>query len=149
MRLLVQRTTFATVAVDKHICGQIENGYVVLVGFKEDDDAALIDKMVDKLIHLRIFSDENGKMNRSLLEVNGSVLSISQFTLYASLRHGRRPSFTHASEAEKAEHMYAVFNQCLKEKGIRVETGIFGAHMQVQLINDGPVTIMLDSEEFK
>ena len=120
---------------------------MVLVGFAGDDTTAIIDKMIDKLINLRIFEDEQGKMNRSLMDVNGSILSISQFTLYADCKRGRRPGFTDAARPEIAIPLYDYFNQELKEKGIHVETGIFGADMKVSLLNDGPVTIILDSQD--
>ena len=148
MRLLIQRTREAKVTIDGKIHGQIEKGMVVFVGFKEGDQEKTIDKMIDKMIHLRIYSDENDKMNLSLLDVAGEVLSISQFTLYANMRHGRRPSFIEAEKPERASKLYDDFNASLKARGIKVATGVFGANMQVSLVNDGPVTIFLDSDEF-
>lgn len=149
MRVFIQRSKEASVTIDGEIHGQIEKGMVVLVGFKEGDQEEWIDKMVDKMIHLRIYSDENDKMNLSLLDVGGQVLSISQFTLYANTRHGRRPSFVEAEKPARASWLYDMFNHALRKRGIQVEQGIFGANMQVNLINDGPVTILLDSEDFK
>lgn len=147
MKIVLQRVTHSSVEIEGKINGQINKGLMVLVGFASDDTTAIIDKMIDKLINLRIFEDEQGKMNRSLMDVNGSILSISQFTLYADCKRGRRPGFTDAARPEIAIPLYDYFNQELKEKGIDVETGIFGADMKVSLLNDGPVTIILDSQE--
>ena len=147
MKIVLQRVTHSSVEIEGKINGQIKKGLMVLVGFASDDTTAIIDKMIDKLINLRIFEDEQGKMNRSLMDVNGSILSISQFTLYADCKRGRRPGFTDAARPEIAIPLYDYFNQELKEKGIHVETGIFGADMKVSLLNDGPVTIILDSQE--
>lgn len=147
MKIVLQRVTHSSVEIEGKINGQIKKGLMVLVGFASDDTTAIIDKMIDKLINLRIFEDEQGKMNRSLMDVNGSILSISQFTLYADCKRGRRPGFTDAARPEIAIPLYDYFNQELKEKGIHVETGIFGADMKVSLLNDGPVTIILDSQD--
>lgn len=147
MKIVLQRVTHSSVEIEGKINGQIKKGLMVLVGFASDDTTAIIDKMIDKLINLRIFEDEQGKMNRSLMDVNGSILSISQFTLYAECKRGRRPGFTDAARPEIAIPLYNYFNQELKEKGIHVETGIFGADMKVSLLNDGPVTIILDSQD--
>ena len=147
MKIVLQRVTHSSVEIEGKINGQIKKGLMVLVGFASDDTTAIIDKMIDKLINLRIFEDEQGKMNRSLMDVNGSILSISQFTLYADCKRGRRPGFTDAARPEIAIPLYDFFNQELKEKGIHVETGIFGADMKVSLLNDGPVTIILDSQD--
>lgn len=146
MRVVVQRVASASVTIDQKIYGEIERGYVLLVGFKEGDDEAILNKMVDKVIHLRIFEDENMKMNRSLLDIQGDILSISQFTLYANAKKGRRPSFIEAARPEISSPLYDRFNALLTQQGIKVETGIFGADMKVSLINDGPVTILLDSD---
>lgn len=146
MRLVIQRVTSGSVTIDGRVNGAIEKGYVVLVGFGQNDTESLLDPMIDKMINLRIFEDENGKMNKSLLDVNGSILSVSQFTLYANCRHGRRPGFTDALHPSKAIPMYDLFNQKIIEKGVHVETGIFGADMKVSIQNDGPVTIILDSD---
>lgn len=144
MKVLVQRVLSSSVEVDNKIVGQINKGLMLLVGFTDSDTDKEIDYMVDKIINLRIFDDENGIMNKSLIDVNGSILSISQFTLYADTRKGRRPSYIKALNGDKAILLYDKFNNKLKEKNIKVETGIFGADMKVSLINDGPITIMLE-----
>lgn len=142
MKVLVQRVLSSSVEVDNKIVGQINKGLMLLVGFTDSDTDKEIDYMVDKIINLRIFDDENGVMNKSLIDVNGSILSISQFTLYADTRKGRRPSYIKALNGDKAILLYDKFNNKLKEENIKVETGIFGADMKVSLINDGPITIM-------
>ena len=144
MKVLVQRVLSSSVEVDNKIVGQINKGFMLLVGFTDSDTDKEIDYMVDKIINLRIFDDENGVMNKSLIDVNGSILSISQFTLYADTRKGRRPSYIKALNGDKAILLYDKFNNKLKEENIKVETGIFGADMKVSLINDGPITIMLE-----
>lgn len=144
MRIIVQRCTNAQVTVDKKVVGKIGKGLMLLVGFTHTDDETNIDYMVDKVINLRIFDDENGVMNKSLLDVNGSILSISQFTLYADARKGRRPSYVEALSGDIAIKLYDEFNKKIKEKNINIETGIFGADMKVNLTNDGPVTIILE-----
>ena len=144
MKVLVQRVLSSSVEVDNKIVGQINKGLMLLVGFTDSDTDKEIDYMVDKIINLRIFNDENGVMNKSLIDVNGSILSISQFTLYADTRKGRRPSYVKALSGDKAILLYDKFNNKLKEENIKVETGIFGADMKVSLINDGPITIMLE-----
>lgn len=149
MKTVVQRVSQASVTIEGRVHGSIHNGYMILVGFQDSDDEETVRKMADKIIRLRIFEDENGKMNLSLTQVNGSILSISQFTLYADTRHGNRPSFTDAGRPEHASRLYTYFNQYLREQGIEVQEGIFGADMKVALINDGPVTILLDSENMK
>lgn len=143
MRVLVQRVTSANVKVDNKVVGEINKGLLLLVGFTQSDTSKEIDYMVDKVINLRIFDDENGVMNKSLLDTKGSILSVSQFTLYADATKGRRPSYINALNGDKAIILYDEFNKKLKEKNVKVETGIFGADMQVELINDGPITIML------
>lgn len=147
MRIVLQRAKNAKVTVDGKVLGEIDQGLVVLVGFQEQDTKEIVEKMVLKMIGLRIFSDENDKMNLSLKDVNGKVLSISQFTLYANCKKGRRPSFIEAAKPEHAVKLYEYFNQYIRENDIKVEKGEFGADMKVQLINDGPVTIVLDSDE--
>lgn len=147
MKLVIQRVTHGSVTIDGKINGEIEKGFVVLVGFGVEDKEEVLDPMIDKMINLRIFEDEQGKMNKSLLDVDGSILSISQFTLYANCRHGRRPGFTEAMHPTYAIPMYDLFNQKIKDKGIHIETGIFGADMKVSIMNDGPVTIILDSDK--
>lgn len=144
MKVLVQRVLSSSVEVDNKIVGQINKGLMLLVGFTDSDTDKEIDYMVDKIINLRIFDDENGVINKSLIDVNGSILSISQFTLYADTRKGRRPSYIKALSGDKAILLYDKFNNKLKEENIKVETGIFGADMKVSLINDGPITIMLE-----
>lgn len=146
MKVILQRSKEASVSVDKKIVGRIDNGLVLLVGFNENDTSHEIDYMVDKIINLRIFDDENGIMNKSLLDINGSILSISQFTLYADTKKGRRPSYKSAMSPNKATILYDEFNQKLKNKNIKIATGIFGASMEVSLVNDGPVTIILERE---
>lgn len=146
MRLVLQRVKKGSVTIEGQIRGQIEEGYVVLVGFGQNDDEQILDPMIDKMINLRVFSDENGKMNRSLLDVGGSILSISQFTLYADCRHGRRPGFTQASRPDVATKLYDLFNEKVEKLGVKLEKGEFGADMLVEIANDGPVTIILDSE---
>lgn len=145
MRIVVQRCKEASVVVDNKQVGTIGRGVVLLVGFTEGDSIEEIDYMVDKVINLRIFDDENGVMNKSLLDVGGSILSISQFTLYGDAKKGRRPSYIKALGGDKAVHLYQSFNEELRKK-VKVEEGIFGADMEVSLINDGPVTILLEKE---
>lgn len=147
MRLVVQKVSQSSVKIEGEIVGAIDKGYMVLVGITNGDGELLVEKMVDKLVNLRIFEDENDKLNLSLLDVGGSVLSISQFTLYANCKKGRRPSFIDAAKPDISSPLYDFFNKKLEEKGINVERGVFGAMMEVSLINDGPVTIILDSNE--
>lgn len=144
MKVLVQRVISSEVKVDGKIVGQSGPGLLLFVGFTETDSSKEIDYMVDKVINLRIFDDETGVMNRSLLDIKGSILSISQFTLYADASKGRRPSYIKALNGKKATLLYDEFNNKLKNTGIPTETGIFGADMKVSLTNDGPVTIMLE-----
>jgi D-tyrosyl-tRNA(Tyr) deacylase len=147
MRVVVQRVTQASVSVDNEITGQIEDGLLLLVGFKADDDTSVMQKVAQKIVNLRIFGDAEGKMNLSVLDIGGNILSISQFTLYADVKKGNRPSFTHAAPGQQAAKLYAQFLEILSAAlGKPVENGIFGAHMLVQLQNDGPVTIIIDSE---
>lgn len=149
MRVLVQKSLEASVKVDGKILGAIDSGLVLLIGFTEGDNEEIIDKMISKTINLRIFEDENGVMNKSFLEVGGSILSISQFTLYADTKKGRRPSYLKALNGEKSVLLYDLFNKKLKDMNIDFQTGKFGADMKVSLVNDGPTTIMLDSEDYK
>ena len=144
MRLLVQRSLNSSVTVDNKVVGKIDRGLVVLVGFKRDDTEKDIDYLVKKLINLRIFDDDNGVMNKSIIDVGGNVLSISQFTLYANTVKGNRPSYIDSMPASNAKKYYDLFNEKLK-KYIDVETGIFQSDMKVNITNDGPVTIMLES----
>jgi len=145
MRVIVQRCSRAKVEVDNKIVGNIEKGLMLLVGFTHTDTEKEIDYLVNKIINLRIFDDENGIMNKSVLDVKGSVLSVSQFTLYADSKKGNRPSYINALNGEKAIVLYNKFNEKLKEKVI-VEKGIFGAEMKVDFVNEGPVTIILEKE---
>lgn len=147
MKLVLQRVKESSVTIDGQVHGMIEKGYMALVGFSSQDTKEIVDKMIDKMIHLRVFEDEQGKMNLSLLDMKGSILSISQFTLYADCRKGRRPGFTDAAKPDRAIPLYDYFNKKIKSLGIHVETGVFGADMKVALVNDGPVTIILDSED--
>lgn len=144
MKVLVQRVITSSVEVENKIVGKIDSGLMLLVGFTNTDTSKEIDYMVDKVINLRVFDDENGIMNKSLIDTKGSILSISQFTLYADATKGRRPSYINALSGDKAVLLYNEFNQKLREKNINVETGTFGAEMKVSLINDGPITIMLE-----
>lgn len=149
MKAIIQRAKQAQVSVNDEIIGKIDRGLVVLLGVTHEDTDTDIEAIINKLIHLRIFEDEEEKMNLSLQDIAGSVLSISQFTLYGDIRKGRRPSFTKAANPEKAEKLYDLFNQQLQARGIHVETGKFGAMMDVKLINEGPVTIMMESKDGK
>ncbi len=146
MRVVIQRSKNASVKVDDKVIGKIDYGYVILVGFTNDDDKQIVDKMVNKIVNLRIFSDSNSKLNLSIKDVNGKILSISQFTLYSKL-NGRRPSFTNALNYDDAKELYEYFNHKLINEDINVQTGIFGADMMVSLVNDGPITIIIDSKE--
>lgn len=146
MRAVVQRVSRAEVRVDGEVVGRIEQGLCVLVGVGQkdsDDDASLL---ADKVVGLRIFEDEEGKMNRDLTQVGGAVLAVSQFTLFGDARKGRRPSFTQAMEPGRAAELFQRFCAACRERGVKVETGRFRAHMHVELVNDGPVTILLDTE---
>ena len=147
MKIVIQRVKQSSVTIDGEVHGQIGQGFMTLVGFCETDTKDIVDKMVDKMIGLRIFEDENGKMNLSLQDVQGQILSISQFTLYANCRKGRRPSFIAAAKPDLAIPLYDYYNEKITQCLGHVETGIFGADMKVDLLNDGPVTIILDSDE--
>lgn len=143
MKVLVQRSKNSSVIVNRKIVGAIDFGVVLLVSFTHTDNKEIIDKMVQKVIQLRIFDDLEGVMNKSLLDVKGSALSISQFTLYADTKKGNRPSYKNSLGSSEARELYDYFNKELK-KYVRVETGIFQEHMEVNIVNDGPVTIMLE-----
>ena len=147
MRVVVQRARQAKVTVDGKVTGAIEHGLMLLVGITHEDTVKDLEYCAKKVANLRIFEDEQGKMNLSIKEVGGSILSISQFTLYADCRKGRRPGFTDAAKPDQAIPLYDYFNKKIKDLGIHIETGIFGADMKVSLLNDGPVTIILDSQE--
>lgn len=144
MKVVLQRVSSASCTVDGKITGSIEKGYLLLVGFTNGDNIDKINLACKKIANLRIFEDENGKMNLSLDKVNGKILSISQFTLYANTNEGNRPSFTNALNPTDASILYDKFNQTLKTYGIDVQTGIFGAHMDIKLLNDGPCTIIYE-----
>ena len=146
MRLVIQRVSKASVEIEGKVNGKIDEGFMVLIGITNDDNKEVVEKMADKLINLRIFEDENEKLNLSLMDVKGEILSISQFTLYANCKKGNRPSFIEAGNPEKAEALYQyIIDECKKKVPI-VETGSFGAEMYVSLVNHGPFTILLDSE---
>jgi D-tyrosyl-tRNA(Tyr) deacylase len=147
MRAHIQRVNYGSVHVDGTLIGEISDGLVVLLGIKHDDSAADVLYLVDKISGLRIFTDADGKFNNSLIDIKGSVLIISQFTLYADTRKGRRPGFTESASPEVAIPLYEEFIQKFKDKGAPVATGSFGADMKVTIHNDGPVTILLDSED--
>lgn len=144
MRVVIQKCKYARCLVDKKITGEINHGLLILVGFTHGDDFDKVKKMAKKIVNLRIFEDENQKMNLSVLNVHGEILSISQFTLYANTSGGNRPSFIESLEPNKAQSLYLLFNQELKTYGLKVDEGIFGAHMEIELLNDGPVTINLE-----
>lgn len=143
MRVLVQRSLKSSVLVDSKVIGKIDSGLVLLVGFTDGDGEREIDYMVNKVLHLRIFDDENGVMNKSILDTGGAILSVSQFTLYADSKKGNRPSYAKALDSIKALKLYKIFNEKLS-KFVKVETGEFGAEMLVEIQNDGPVTILLE-----
>ena len=146
MRLVVQRSLNSSVSVDQKIVGKIDSGIVVLVGFTYGDTIDDILYLVNKFINLRIFDDEYGVMNKSLLDINGEILSISQFTLYADTKgSGRRPSYAKALKRDEAIKLYEIFNNILRENNVKVEEGVFGADMKLSITNDGPVTIILES----
>src|SRR5947209_14261199 len=147
MRALLQRVSRASVTVDGQVVGHIGRGFLVLLGVGQGDGEAQVKTLVDKIVYLRVFEDDEGKMNRSLLDVGGQALVVSQFTLYADVRKGRRPSFTDAAPPAVAEPLVERFNAALAGYGLKVEEGVFGAYMEVELLNNGPVTIWLDSEE--
>lgn len=147
MKFVIQRVNHASVKVDGNVVGKIDKGYMVLIGISENDTKEIADKMIKKMIGLRIFEDENGKTNINLKDVSGELLLISQFTLYADCKKGNRPSFINAGKPDMANEMYEyIIEQCKKEISV-VEKGIFGADMKVSLENDGPFTIVLDSKE--
>lgn len=146
MRVLLQRVSRASVVVDNLTVGAIDNGFLILLGIGQGDAEAQVKQLCDKIVHLRVFEDEEGKMNRSLLDSGGQALVVSQFTLYADMHKGRRPSFIEAAAPQLAEPLVERFKETLTAYNIHVEGGIFGAHMLVELVNNGPVTLWLDSE---
>lgn len=147
MRAVIQRVSEASVEISNTVVGQIGPGFVVLLGVGRDDVNADADYLAEKIVNLRVFEDDDGKMNRSILESGGSMLVVSQFTLYGDVRRGRRPSYSDAAEPDKANELYEYFVERLRSFGARVETGVFQAMMKVNLTNDGPVTILLDSRK--
>ena len=147
MRTVLQRAKNAQVEIDGKVNGKIDHGLVLLVGFEEGDGQEEIDYTVRKIVNCRIFSDENGKMNLSIGSVGGSILSISQFTLFADVRKGNRPSFVKAGAPDHAKQVWLRFNDALRAEGLDVKEGRFGAHMRVDIANDGPVTIVMDTDE--
>lgn len=147
MRVVIQRVKEAQVKVQEEITGKIKNGLLLLVGFTHDDTSLDVDYLVKKIINMRIFEDEFGKMNLSLLQKGYDILSVSQFTLYAQTAKGNRPSFTEVANPEYAYRLFTEFNEKLRRENVKVETGVFGAMMEVSLVNDGPVTIVIDSKQ--
>lgn len=146
MKFVIQRVNYARVQVDDEIVGQIKKGYLVLIGISQSDTKQIADKMIQKMINMRIFSDENGKTNLALKDVDGALLLVSQFTLYADCKKGNRPSFVHAGAPNMANDLYEyIIEKCTAE--VPTESGIFGADMTIELANDGPFTIVLDSEQ--
>jgi D-aminoacyl-tRNA deacylase len=147
MRIVIQRVSRASVRVDSQTLGEIGPGLLILIGVREGDESQDATRLATKTAELRIFPDDEGRFNRSLLESGGEALVVSQFTLYADTRRGRRPSFVSAARAEVAEPLVEAYAQALEAAGVRVARGRFGAHMQVELVNDGPVTVIIDSEK--
>lgn len=147
MRAVVQRVSKAKVTVEGNVVGGIGKGILVLLGVGTEDDDNDMNYLAEKILNLRIFEDDNDKMNLSLLDIKGELLVVSQFTIYGDARKGRRPNFMNAAPPNTAKDMYERFTELCKEQGIRVETGAFGEHMDVELVNDGPVTILLDSKK--
>ena len=147
MRAVVQRVSSSRVTVDERVTGEVKKGLLVLLGVTHDDTSKDVDYMVDKVTNLRIFEDENDKMNLSLKDIKGEVMAVSQFTLYGDARKGRRPSFSDAARPDVANPLYEEFVEKLRAQGITVGTGEFGAHMMVERTNDGPVTILLESKK--
>ncbi len=147
MRVVVQRVREAAVTVDGEVTGSIGRGLLLLVGIHQDDDEGAVRYLVDKVVGLRVFPDEEGRMNRSVRDVGGGILVVSQFTLYGDCRRGRRPSFVGAAGPEKARPLYERWLEWLRESGVEPQAGIFGASMAVSLVNDGPVTLLLDSSK--
>lgn len=146
MRVVLQRVSHASVTVEEKVIGKIKRGFLLLVGVTHDDAMEDMEYLVRKIVQMRIFEDEEGKLNRSIQDIGGEILSVSQFTLYADTKKGNRPSFSKAAPGDVALKMFEQFNGLLRDTGIPVETGQFGVDMKVELLNDGPVTIMLDSK---
>jgi len=146
MRVVLQRVAHASVTVEEKVIGKIQRGFLLLVGVTHDDAMEDMEYLVRKIVQMRIFEDEEGKLNRSIQDIGGEILSVSQFTLYADTKKGNRPSFSKAAPGDVALEMFEQFNGLLRDTGVPVETGQFGADMKVELLNDGPVTILLDSK---
>lgn len=146
MRVVLQRVAHASVTVEEKVIGKIQRGFLLLVGVTHDDAMEDMEYLIRKIVQMRIFEDEEGKLNRSIQDIGGEILSVSQFTLYADTKKGNRPSFSKAAPGDVALEMFEQFNGLLRDTGIPVETGQFGADMKVDLLNDGPVTILLDSK---
>ena len=147
MRIVLTTVLSASVTIDDEVVGKINRGFCVLVGFTHEDNQEVVDKMLDKMLGLRVFPDENGLTNLSIYDIKGEILSVSQFTLYADLAKGRRPSFVNAMKPDEAKTLYQYFNEQIKAKYGAVQTGVFGADMKVSSVNDGPFTIIMDSKE--
>lgn len=147
MRVVLQRVSHASVTVEEKVIGKIQRGFLLLVGVTHDDAMEDMEYLVRKIVQMRIFEDEEGKLNRSIQDIGGEILSVSQFTLYADTKKGNRPSFSKAAPGNVALEMFEQFNGLLRDTGVPVETGQFGADMKVELLNDGPVTILLDSKK--
>lgn len=148
MKVVLQRAKYAEIKIEEKIVGKIENGLLIFLGIGKNDNENIADKLVKKICNMRIFEDENNKMNKSIKDINGDILLVSQFTLYANCKSGNRPSFIDACEPKKANELYEYFKKsCKQELKKNIESGIFGANMKVELLNDGPVTILLNSEE--
>ncbi len=149
MRIVLQRVGRASVEIDQKIVGRINRGFLALIGFSKQDSDRVLPGMIDKCMNLRVFEDEQGKMNRSLLDIKGELLVVSQFTLYANCKKGRRPSFDNSMPPVEAERLYKLALEQFRQSGVKVESGVFAAKMNISLVNDGPVTIVLDSDELK
>ena len=149
MKAILQRVTSSKVSINNKIIGQIGQGFNILLGIGQDDNEALVPKFAEKIVNLRVFSDEAGKMNKSILDIKGEILLISQFTLYADTKGGRRPSFVNAAPPELARELYQKFVDALKKSGLKVETGSFGNYMEIESVVDGPVTILIEESAAK
>ena len=149
MKIVLQNVLEANVKINGELYNKINNGFLLLVGFKEGDDLEIVNKVAKKITKLRVFMDENGKTNLSLKDINGEILSISQFTLYGDISKGNRPSFIKSLDFIKAKELYEYFNKYMESEGFLVKTGIFGEDMKVSLVNDGPFTLVIDSEDLK
>lgn len=149
MRVVVQRAIDGECIVQNEVVGRIDSGFVLLVGFTHTDTVQVVEKMAQKICKLRVFEDEQQKLNKNIFDVQGSILAISQFTLYADTSHGNRPGFTEAMAYTEANQLFLYFVECLQHFNIQVKKGVFGADMKIHFTNDGPITILLDSKDFK